>query len=34
VERGRTYSYAVTAVDRATRPNESARSNEVTATVP
>ncbi len=34
VERGRTYSYVVTAVDRARRPNESARSNEVTATVP
>jgi fibronectin type 3 domain-containing protein len=34
VEPGRTYSYVVTAVDRARRPNESARSNEVTATVP
>ena len=34
VERGRTYSYVVTAVDRAQRPNESARSNEATATVP
>jgi len=34
VERGRTYSYVVTAVDRAMRPNESARSNEAIATVP
>lgn len=34
VERGRTYAYVVTAVDRAKRVNESARSNEVTATVP
>ena len=34
VERGRTYVYAVTAVDRARRPNESARSNEATAAVP
>jgi hypothetical protein len=34
VERSRTYSYVVTAVDRAGRPNESARSNEATTTVP
>ncbi len=34
VERGRTYSYVVTAVDRATRPNESARSAPASATVP
>jgi len=34
VERGKTYSYAVTAVDRATRPNESARSTPARATVP
>ncbi len=34
VERGKTYSYAVTAVDRAIRPNESARSQPVRATVP
>ncbi len=34
VERGRTYSYVVTAVDRAMHPNESARSNEAIATVP
>lgn len=33
VERGRAYSYMVTALDRARRPNESARSNEATATV-
>jgi hypothetical protein len=34
VTRAATYRYIVTAVDRAARPNESARSNEVTATVP
>lgn len=34
VERGRRYSYVVTAVDRARRPNESARSNDATAAVP
>lgn len=34
VERGRAYSYVVTGVDRARLPNESARSNEATATVP
>lgn len=34
VERGKTYWYAVTAVDRATRPNESTRSEPVSATVP
>ncbi|MFQ5829737.1 MAG: fibronectin type III domain-containing protein [Candidatus Methylomirabilia bacterium] len=34
VERGRTYGYVVTAVDQAARANESARSNEVTVTVP
>ena len=34
VERGRTYSYVVTAVDRAPRPNESARSAPANATVP
>ena len=34
VERGKTYSYAVTAVDRAIRPNESARSGPAGATVP
>lgn len=34
VERGKTYSYVVTAVDRATRPNESARSAPARATVP
>lgn len=34
VERGQTYSYAVTAVDRAPHANESARSNQVTVTVP
>ena len=34
VERGRTYSYVVTAVDRASRPNESARSDEAQITVP
>lgn len=34
VERGRAYRYAVTAVDRASRPNESARSEPVTAAVP
>ena len=31
---GRTYRYAVTALDRAKKPNESPRSNEVTVTVP
>jgi fibronectin type 3 domain-containing protein len=34
VAQGQTYSYVVTAVDRAKRPNESARSNAATATVP
>jgi predicted small lipoprotein YifL len=34
VERGKTYSYVVTAVDRAIRPNESARSQPAGATVP
>ncbi|MBI3029149.1 MAG: hypothetical protein HYY64_06530 [Candidatus Rokubacteria bacterium] len=34
VERGKTYSYVVTAVDRAIRPNESARSRPAGATVP
>jgi hypothetical protein len=34
VERGRSYAYAVTAVDRAIRPNESARSEPAGATVP
>lgn len=34
VEQGRTYSYSVTAVDRASRPNESARSEAARATVP
>jgi hypothetical protein len=34
VERGKTYRYAVTAVDRAKRPNESARSSPATVTVP
>jgi fibronectin type 3 domain-containing protein len=34
VERGKTYSYVVTAVDRARRPNESARSAPARATVP
>lgn len=34
VERGKIYSYVVTAVDRATRPNESARSAPANATVP
>lgn len=34
VERGKTYSYTVTAVDRAVRPNESARSQPAGATVP
>lgn len=34
VERGKTYAYAVTAVDRATRPNESRRSQPAGATVP
>lgn len=34
VQPGRTYRYAVTALDRARKANESARSNEVTVTVP
>lgn len=34
VERGKTYSYVVTAVDRAIRPNESARSQPAGTTVP
>ncbi|MBI4610989.1 MAG: fibronectin type III domain-containing protein [Candidatus Rokubacteria bacterium] len=34
VEGGRTYAYVVTAVDRARRANESARSDAVTATLP
>jgi len=34
VERGATYRYAITASDDARRPNESARSNEVSVTVP
>lgn len=34
VERGKTYLYVVTAVDRASRPNESARSASARATVP
>ncbi len=34
VQSGRTYRYAVTALDRAKLPNESLRSNEVTVTVP
>jgi hypothetical protein len=34
VQSGRTYRYAVTALDRAKQPNESPRSNEVTVTVP
>ena len=34
VERGKTYSYVVTAVDRATRPKESARSAPASVTVP
>lgn len=34
VERGKTYFYVVTAVDRAARPNESARSEPAGATVP
>ncbi len=34
VERGKTYVYAVTAIDRASRPNESARSEPARATVP
>jgi fibronectin type 3 domain-containing protein len=33
VQPGRAYRYTVTAIDRARRPNESARSNEVTVTV-
>jgi predicted small lipoprotein YifL len=34
VQSGRTYRYAVTALDRARKANESARSNEVSVTVP
>ena len=34
VQPGRTYRYAVTALDRAKKANESARSNEVSVTVP
>jgi predicted small lipoprotein YifL len=34
VQSGMTYRYAVTAIDRARRPNESGRSNEVSVTVP
>lgn len=34
VESGRTYRYAVTALDRARQANESARSNEVSVTIP
>ena len=34
VQSGRTYRYAVTALDRAKQPNESLRSNEVSVTVP
>lgn len=34
VAQGQSYSYVVTAVDRAKRPNESARSNATTATAP
>jgi fibronectin type 3 domain-containing protein len=34
VAAGETYRYAVTALDRARTPNESARSNEVTVSVP
>ena len=34
VERGKTYWYVVTAVDRTSRPNESARSARASATVP
>ena len=34
VERGKTYRYAVTAVDRAKRPNESLRSTPTAVTVP
>ena len=34
VRPGATYRYAVTAIDRARKPNESARSNEVTTTAP
>jgi fibronectin type 3 domain-containing protein len=34
VEAGRSYRYAVTALDRAKQPNESPRSNEVSVTVP
>jgi hypothetical protein len=34
VRPGATYRYAVTALDRARRPNESARSNEISVRVP
>ena len=34
VQSGRTYRYAVTALDRARKANESARSNEVSVPVP
>ena len=34
VQSGMTYRYAVTAIDRARRPNESGRSNEVSVSVP
>jgi fibronectin type 3 domain-containing protein len=34
VRAGTTYRYAVTALDNALRPNESAPSDEVTATLP
>ena len=34
VQPGRTYRYAVTALDRARKANESARSNEASVTVP
>jgi len=34
VQSGRTYRYAVTALDRAKQANESPRSNEVTVTIP
>jgi fibronectin type 3 domain-containing protein len=34
VRPGTTYRYAVTALDRARRPNESARSNEISVRVP
>ena len=34
VTRGERYRYAVTALDRARTPNESARSNEADVTIP